>query len=74
MDFRPEQDIVWHPDLDQLANTEICLFMKHCGVADYDTLLESSDADPAWFWGQVIDYMGIQFYQEFLSGLGQKRN
>jgi acetyl-CoA synthetase len=65
MDFRPEQDIVWHPDLDQLANTEIGLFMKHCGVADYDTLLERSDADPAWFWGQVIDYMGIQFYQEY---------
>lgn len=65
MDIIPDQEIVWRPEPDQIANTEIGKFIGQTGVADYQALLDKAGTDPAWFWNAVIRYLDIRFYRDY---------
>ncbi len=55
--------VVWQPQRDGRSNTE--RFMARHGIADYQSLLERSLADPEWFWAEVIEFLGIPFQRPF---------
>ena len=55
----------WHPTEQHIANAKITAFMKHVDVPDYETLIKKADADPGWYFDQVIKYCDIRFYKPY---------
>jgi acetyl-CoA synthetase len=51
----------WHPPDDAWATTNVGRFGTRLGVADLDALRTRSVEDPAWFWGAVVEHLGIPF-------------
>lgn len=63
-------DIVWQPSAEVVAQARLSHFMQALGISapgrgGYDELLARADANPEWFWNQVIAYCGIRFYRDY---------
>ena len=54
-------EIAWAPEPGPAAATRTGEFMAAHGIPDYDTLVLRSTAEPDWFWGAVVDYLGLPF-------------
>ena len=54
-------DPIWTPDPAVAAETNVGRFQAAHGIATFDALLERSIAEPAWFWGEVVEFLGIPF-------------
>ena len=73
-----QRAIVWHPDPQIIAQSNIARFLAAAGIprADpegYNALLERADADPEWFWNLVIRETGVQFYQPYAQVMDTSR-
>ncbi|HBA36157.1 MAG TPA: AMP-dependent synthetase [Gammaproteobacteria bacterium] len=55
----------WHPTEEIIANANITQFMEHLGISRYEELIEKADADPGWYFDQVIQYCDIRFYKPY---------
>src|SRR5699024_6697264 len=51
----------WEPDADTVSDTNLARFMADHGIGEFDELLARSTAEPEWFWGAVVDFLGIPF-------------
>ena len=51
----------WRPDPAHAAETNVGRFMAAHGAVTFDDLLTRSVDDPAWFWGAVVEFLGIPF-------------
>ncbi|MEF8903468.1 MAG: AMP-binding protein [Haloarculaceae archaeon] len=66
-------DVVHEPSREFVESTNVWRFMQEHGVADYDELIartttelegvEASGVD--WFWDEIVDHLGIEFYEEY---------
>ena len=56
-------EIVWRPTPEMAAGARITRFIESSGLLDLDALLEKAAADPAWFWNQVAQDLGIDWYE-----------
>jgi acetyl-CoA synthetase len=74
MDTVPDTDEVVHdPDPAFADATNVQQFMDEYGIEDYESLIERTtteiDGEPAsgvdWFWDELVDYLGIDFYEEY---------
>jgi acetyl-CoA synthetase len=53
------QPIVWRPGAAHLDRSRMLAFARRHGLSDYDALVERAAADPTWFWGAVVDELGM---------------
>ncbi|WP_348609817.1 AMP-binding protein [Halobaculum rarum] len=67
-------DTVVHEPSEAFAEaTNVRAFMREYGIDDYDSLIERTttdlDGEPDsgvdWFWDELVDYLGIDFYEEY---------
>uniref|UniRef100_UPI0013CE5A54 AMP-binding protein n=1 Tax=Halalkalicoccus subterraneus TaxID=2675002 RepID=UPI0013CE5A54 len=65
MDSPGEGEIVHTPTEEFAANTNIAAFMDRYDIADYEALIERTCTDIEWFWDELIDYLGIEFYEAY---------
>lgn len=63
MEFQPFPDSVWQPPAERIDNAQITQLIAACGAGSYDELLQRADADPAWFWNEVIKFLDVRFYE-----------
>ena len=49
------------PSKDIQDGSAIRAFLKRCGLTDYESLVARADADPDWFWSQILDLANIGF-------------
>jgi len=63
--FPFDQDVVWTPASDVVANANLTAFMDRHDVSDLDALRARSTRDLEWFWDAVIDDLGLEFYEEY---------
>jgi len=63
--FPFDQEVVWTPDPDVVADANLTAFMDRHDVADLDALRARSTHDPEWFWNAVIEDLGLEFYREY---------
>ena len=73
-----QNSIVWHPDPQVIAQTNIARFLAAAGIPTanpdgYNALLQKADADPEWFWNLVIRETGVQFYHPYTRVMDTKR-
>ncbi|HIE20975.1 MAG TPA: AMP-dependent synthetase, partial [Acidimicrobiia bacterium] len=54
-------EVVWRPDPDLAEATNTARFMKQHGIDEYEELVRRSTKDPEWFWGAVVDFLGLPF-------------
>lgn len=59
------QKIVWQPNPQWMAESNLQKFMETHHIKDYDALFRRSIDDIAWFWDAVMKDLDIQFYQPY---------
>ena len=60
-----QADFAWRPSADFKENANWTRFLAQVGLPNYETLEAKAAADPGWFWGKVIRYLGIQWQSNF---------
>ncbi len=63
--FPFDQDVVWEPDPDVVAASNLRQFMDEHNLPDLEALHARSTEDVGWFWEAVLDDLDIEFYQEY---------
>ncbi|MEF8808445.1 AMP-binding protein [Natronomonas sp.] len=58
-------EVVYEPDEAFVESTNVKAFMDEYGIADYDELIERTTSDIEWFWDELPDYLGIEWYEEY---------
>ncbi|MDR9381191.1 MAG: AMP-binding protein, partial [Natronomonas sp.] len=58
-------EIVHEPDPAFAESTNVAAFMDEYGIADYDELIERTTTEIEWFWDELPDYLGIDFYEDY---------
>ncbi len=58
-------EVVYEPDEEFVESTNVAAFMDEYDIADYDELIERTTTDIEWFWDELPDYLGIEFYEEY---------
>ena len=66
-------EVVHEPSEAFAAATNVAAFMRKYGIGDYEALIERTTSDVAdepasgvdWFWDELIDYLGIDFYTAY---------
>lgn len=56
-----EFQVVWAPDQATAESTNTARFMARHEIPEYAELVERSTRDPEWFWGSVVDFLGLPF-------------
>ena len=66
MDTLDEVDeIVHRPDDAFVESTNVWQFMQAYGIDDYDELVERTTGNLDWFWGELPDYLGLDFHTDY---------
>ncbi|MGW4340077.1 AMP-binding protein [Rhodococcus koreensis] len=60
-------DLVWQPGRLELDRSRILAFAGHVGCADIDELSAAANEDPGWFWGEVADWLQLEWQREPVS-------
>jgi acetyl-CoA synthetase len=60
-------DVVWRPDPDWIAASNLQRFMDRWGIASYEELMRRSAADLPWFWDAVLQDLDIRFRKPYSS-------
>lgn len=63
--FPFRQKVVWEPDPDWMANSNLRYFMDVHSIDSYDELLHRSISDIEWFWDAVLRHLDISFYEPY---------
>ncbi|MFP4188404.1 MAG: AMP-binding protein, partial [Halobacteriales archaeon] len=58
-------EIVHEPSQEFVESTNVWEFMQEYGIKDYDELIERTCGDPDWFWDEIVDYLGLEFYDDY---------
>ncbi len=58
-------EVVYEPDEAFVESTNVYAFMQEYGISDYDELIERTTSDVEWFWDELPDYLGIEWYDEY---------
>ncbi|MFO7274138.1 MAG: hypothetical protein DIU55_004650, partial [Bacillota bacterium] len=56
-------DYVWQPDEAWRTGSRIARFLAACGASSLEELQARAAADPAWFWGEAVKDIGIEWYE-----------
>jgi acetyl-CoA synthetase len=63
-------EATWTPDPTAVADTNIGRFLARHGLGSFEELLARSIDDPEWFWGAVVEFLGLRFpvpYEQVLD-------
>jgi acetyl-CoA synthetase len=66
-------EIAYEPSQEFVESTNVWQFMQAYDIDDYDELIERTtsqiedveEAGIEWFWDEVVDYLGIEFFEEY---------
>jgi len=66
-------EVVHEPSQEFVESTNVWEFMQEYGIDDYDELIERTTTNVEgvdqpgvdWFWDEIIDYLGIEFYEDY---------
>lgn len=59
------EEIVHRPTEEFVLSTNVAAFMDRHEIADYDELIERTCGDLDWFYDELVEYLGIEFYEEY---------
>lgn len=54
-------EIAWKPTAESAAETNTARFMAEHAIDTFDDLVTRSSREPEWFWGAVVNFLGLPF-------------
>ncbi len=54
---------IWHPSEEWIQDARMSRFVRRCGLSSLEELQAKAAADPAWFWSQATEDLGIDWYE-----------
>ena len=63
--FPFDQEVVWTPDPDVVASSNLRGFMDRHDLADLPALRDRAASDVGWFWEAVLEDLDIEFYEDY---------
>ncbi|MFQ5942576.1 MAG: AMP-binding protein [Anaerolineales bacterium] len=57
--------VVWEPSPDYIERAHLTQFMRQHELADFETLMDRSTKDVAWFTEAVLDYLDVRFTRPY---------
>jgi acetyl-CoA synthetase len=66
----PKDTAAWHPARAAREHSQLAKFLRSCGLDSFKALHRRSIEDIAWFTGQVLNFLGVQFdrpYRQILD-------
>lgn len=58
-------EILWRPSEEEAARCRLRRFMDRHGIASLEELQRRSTEQLEWFWGAVLEDLGIEFYEPY---------
>lgn len=58
-------EIVHEPTREFVESTNVWEFMQEHGIDDYEELIERTCNEVDWFWDEMVEYLDIDFYEEY---------
>ncbi|MFB6267882.1 MAG: AMP-binding protein [Halodesulfurarchaeum sp.] len=62
---QPGFEVAYEPDREFVESTNVWAFMQAHDIDSYDELIERTTSDLDWFWGEIVEYLGLEFYEDF---------
>jgi acetyl-CoA synthetase len=62
-------DVIWEPSPAVIKRSRLQAFIERHGLSGYPELVDRAAADPAWFWGAVVEDLQVPFYEPFTEVL-----
>lgn len=59
------QPVAWRPDEQRLSRSRALAFARANGLATWEEIAERAASDPAWFWGAVVEELGIAWSRPY---------
>jgi acetyl-CoA synthetase len=73
MNFEFGGEVAWRPSAEYVERSRLTAFIRRHGLRDLADLQRRSVDDPEWFWGAVLDEIGIEFYEPYRRVLDVSR-
>ncbi len=64
---------VWTPTADYIERSHVRQFMLRHGIANLAELVRRSAEDVAWFWGAMVEDLGVEFFRPYDAVLDTSR-
>ncbi|WP_327051478.1 AMP-binding protein [Halomicrococcus gelatinilyticus] len=58
-------EVVHEPSREFVESTNVWQFMQDHDIDDYDELVERTTDDVEWFWDELVDYLDVEFYEDY---------
>jgi len=66
-------EVVYEPSREFVEESNVYQFMQKHGIEDYEELHRRSTTELdgveasglEWFWGEVVDHLGLEFYEDY---------
>ncbi|WP_423745425.1 AMP-binding protein (plasmid) [Haladaptatus sp. SPP-AMP-3] len=58
-------EIVHEPSREFVESTNVWEFMQEHDIDDYEELIERTCSEVDWFWDEMVDYLDIDFYEDY---------
>src|SRR5438445_666845 len=58
-------DFAWTPTAEYVERANLTRFMRRHGIDSYPELIKRSQDDMEWFWGAVVEDLGIEFFHPY---------
>lgn len=59
------EPFAFQPSQEHLAHSNVALFMKRHGIANYRELVQKANSDIAWYWDAVNDDLELEWFQKY---------
>lgn len=64
-----EEEIIWTPTEEQIAETRLFQWMQQLGFENYEEFFEASVEDISWFWTEAVKALGIEWEEPYKETL-----
>ena len=58
-------EVVHEPSREFVESTNVYEFMQEYDIDDYEQLISRTCGDVEWFWDELVDYLGVEFYEPY---------
>ncbi|AFZ69916.1 acyl-CoA synthetase/AMP-acid ligase [Caldisphaera lagunensis DSM 15908] len=56
---------IWSPPKDLINSANVTEFMEKNKIENYNSLVKKSQDDLKWFWGNLPDWLGLEWFRKF---------
>jgi acetyl-CoA synthetase len=60
-----ETDVVYEPDAEFVEASNVQAFLDAYDIDTQEELMRRSTDDVEWFWDELVDYLGVEFYEPY---------